>query len=76
MIGVVDDVRYYGLAEMARPLAYLPLAQRFFLHVRSPADSGVTLQHVRGVLADVDGAETLSGRRPCSPASSRWSPWC
>ncbi len=30
VIGVVDDVRYYGLAEAARPLAYLPLAQRFF----------------------------------------------
>ena len=97
VIGVVDDVRYYALAERTRPLAYLPLAQRFFpqafLHARSPADAGVTLQHVRGVLADLDPGAPLSsvstlrcrvnealstagGRRPCWPASSRWSPWC
>ena len=63
VIGVVDDVRYYGLAEAARPLAYLPLAQRFFpqafLHARSPADTGVTLQHVRQVLADLDPGAPL-----------------
>ena len=65
VIGVVDDVRYYALAEPTRPLAYLPLAQRFysraFVHARSPADAGVTLQHVRRVLAGLDPGVPLSG---------------
>ena len=65
VVGVVDVVRYNTLAEPARPLAYLPLAQRFFprafIHARSPADAGVTLQHVRRVLADLDPAVPLSG---------------
>ena len=64
VIGVVDDVRYGALAEPARPLAYLPLAQRFFprvfIHARAPANPGVTLQHVRRTLADVDPAVPLS----------------
>ena len=80
MIGVVDDVRYYALAEPARPLAYLPLAQRFFpqafLHVRSPADMGVTLRHVREVLADLDPGAPLSGvstlRARVDEALDRW----
>ena len=80
VIGVVDDVRYRALAEPTRPLAYLPLAQRFFsrafLHARSPADAGVTLQHVRRVLAGLDpgvplsGAGTLSGK--VDEALDRW----
>ena len=65
VIGVVDDVRYGALAEPARPLAYLPLAQRFFprvfIHARAPASPGVTLQHVRRALADLDPAVPLSG---------------
>ena len=64
VIGVVDDVRYGALTEPTRPLAYLPLAQRFFprafVHVRSPADPGVTLQHIRRVLADLEPAVPLS----------------
>ena len=80
VIGVVDDVRYRVLAEPARPLAYLPLAQRFFprafLHARSPADPGVTLQHVRRVLADLDPGAPLSGvstlRARVDEALDRW----
>ena len=80
VIGVVDDVRYRVLAEPARPLAYLPLAQRFFpqafLHTRSPADAGVTLQHVRRVLADLDPGVPLSGvstlRDRVDEALDRW----
>ena len=64
VVGVVDDVRYGALAEPARPLAYLPLAQRFFprafIHVRAPANPGVTLDHVRRTLADLDPAIPLS----------------
>ena len=80
VIGVVDDVRYYALAEPARPLAYLPLAQRFFpqafLHARSPADMGVALQHVREVLAKLDPEAPLSGvstlRARVDEALDRW----
>ena len=80
VIGVVDDVRYYALAEATRPLAYLPLAQRFspeaFLHARSPADAGTTLQHVRRVLADLDPGVPLSGagtlRDRVDEALARW----
>ncbi len=80
VIGVVDDVRYHGLTEPTRPLAYLPLAQRFFpqafLHVRSPAAAGVTLQHVREVLADLDPGAPLSGastlRDRVDEALARW----
>ena len=80
VVGVVDDVRYYALAEATRPLAYLPLAQRFFpeafLHARSPADAGTTLQYVRRVLADLDPAVPLSGAGPLrdrvDEALARW----
>ena len=80
VIGVVDDVRYRALAEPTRPLAYLPLAQRFFsqafLHARSPAGAGATLQHVRDVLADLDPAAPLSGagtlRDRVDEALARW----
>ena len=80
VIGVVDDVRYRALAEPTRPLAYLPLAQRFysraFLHARSPAAAGVTLQHVRRVLAGVDPGVPLSGAGTLSDkvdeALDRW----
>ncbi len=80
VIGVVDDVRYYALAEATRPLAYLPLAQRFypraFLHARSPAGAGDTLQHVRRVLADLDPGAPLSGagtlRAKVDEALARW----
>ena len=80
MIGVVDDVRYYAPAEARRPLAYLPLAQRFypeaFLHTRSPADAGTTLQHVRRVLADLDPGVPLSRagtlRDRVDEALARW----
>ena len=78
--GVVDDVRYRALAEPTRPLAYLPLAQRFysraFLHARSPAAAGVTLQHVRRVLAGLDPGVPLSGAGTLSDkvdeALDRW----
>ena len=80
VIGVVDDVRYYALAEATRPLAYLPLAQRFypraFLHARSGADAGPTLGHVRRVLADLDPGVPLSGagtlRDRVDEALARW----
>ena len=80
VIGVVDDVRYYALAEATRPLAYLPLAQRFFprafLQARSPAGAGDTLQHVRRVLADLDPGVPLSGagtlRGKVDEALARW----
>ena len=73
-------MRYYALAEQTRPLAYLPLAQRFFpeafLHARSRADAGVTLQHVRRVLADLDPGVPLSGagtlRAKVDEALARW----
>ena len=64
VVGVVDDMRYGALTEPALPLAYLPLAQRFFsrtfLHVRSPADTGVTLQHLREVVGELDASVPLS----------------
>ena len=80
VIGVVHDVRYYALAEATRPLAYLPLAQRFFprafLHARSGADAGPTLGHVRRVLADLDSGVPLSGagtlRDRVDEALARW----
>ena len=81
VIGVVDDVRYRALAEPTRPLAYLPLAQqrfysRAFLHARSPADAGETLQHVRRVLAGLDPGVPLSGagtlRDKVDEALDRW----
>ena len=58
----------------------MPLAQRFFsqafLHARSPADPGVTLQHVRQVLADVDPEAPLSNvstlRARVDEAFDRW----
>ena len=68
------------MAEATRPLAYLPLAQRFFpralLHARSGADAGPTLGHVRRVLADLDPGVPLSGagtlRDRVDEALARW----
>ncbi len=81
VIGVVDDMRYRALAEPTRPLAYLLLAQqrfhsRAFLHARSPAGAGATLQHVRRVLAGLDAGVPLSGAGALSDrvdeALARW----
>ena len=67
VVGVVDDMRYASLMERALPLAYVPLAQRFFptafLHVRSATGTEVTLPHLRQVVANLDPGAPLSDVR-------------
>ena len=80
VVGVVDDTRYGGLTEPALPLAYLPLAQRFFpttfLHVRSATGTAITLPHLRQVVAGLDPGAPLSDagslRDRVEAALDRW----
>ena len=80
MVGVVDDMRYGALTEPALPVAYLPLAQRFFspafIHLRSPTDTGIPLQQLRRVVAELDPGAPLSDVRSLSDrvdqALDRW----
>ena len=64
VVGVVDDTRYSSLTERVLPLAYLPLAQRFFpttfIHVRSATGTAITLPHLRQVVAGLDPGAPLS----------------
>ena len=64
VVGVVDDTRYGSLTERVLPLAYLPLAQRFFpttfIHVRSATGTAITLPHLRQVVAGLDPGAPLS----------------
>ena len=64
VVGVVDDTRYASLTERGLPLAYLPLAQRFFpttfLHVRSATGTAVTLPHLRRLVEGLDPGAPLS----------------
>ena len=64
VVGVVDDTRYASLTERGLPLAYLPLAQRFFptafLHVRSATGTATTLPHLRRLVAGLDPGAPLS----------------
>ena len=80
VVGVVDDMRYGALTEPALPVAYLPLAQRFFspafIHLRSPTDTGMVLQQLRRVVAELDPGAPLSDVRSLSDrvdqALDRW----
>ena len=80
VVGVVEDMRYRSLTERALPLAYLPLAQRFFptafLHVRSETGTRVTLPHLRHVVAGLDPGAPLSDvgslRDRVAAALDRW----
>ena len=64
VVGVVDDTRYASLTERVLPLAYLPLAQRFFpttfIHVRSATGAPTTLPHLRRLVAGLDPGAPLS----------------
>ncbi|MCY4026045.1 MAG: ABC transporter permease [Acidobacteria bacterium] len=64
VVGVVDDTRYASLTEGPVPLAYLPLAQRFFpttfVHVRSATGTPTTLPHLRRLVAGLDPGAPLS----------------
>ena len=80
VVGVIDDMRYGALTETALPVAYLPLAQRFFspafIHLRSPTDTGTALQQLRRVIAELDPGAPLSDVRSLSDrvdrALDRW----
>ena len=64
VVGVVDDTRYGSLTERVLPLAYLPLAQRFFptafIHARSATGTPITLPHLRRLVAGLDPGAPLS----------------
>jgi predicted permease len=58
VVGVVDDVKYAGLAEATGPALYVPLRQLPFgnqnLVVRVSGDSGSVVNSIRAVLQTVD----------------------
>ena len=80
VVGLVDDTRYGSLTEPELPLAYLPLAQRFFptafIHVRSATGTTPTLPHLRQAVAGLDPAAPLSDagslRDRVDAALDRW----
>jgi putative ABC transport system permease protein len=63
VVGVVDDVRHYGVSEPGQPMLYRPLAQMPFgrgsLLVRHAGASGVMLQTLRRTVWTVDGTVPL-----------------
>ena len=59
VIGVVDDVRYYALAEATRPLAYLPLAPALL-------PGGIPPRPVARRCRHHPGARPAGARRPRS----------
>ncbi|MCY4077443.1 MAG: ABC transporter permease [Acidobacteria bacterium] len=64
VVGVVDDTRYGSLTERVQPLAYLPLAQRFFptafIHAQSVTGTPITLPHLRRLVGGLDPGAPLS----------------
>jgi putative ABC transport system permease protein len=58
VVGVVNDIRFYGLRTAPRPELYLPHAQRSYLimnmAVRTAADPAALVPLVRQALRDVD----------------------
>ncbi len=67
VVGVVADMRYGSLTERELPLAYLPLAQRFFptafIHVRSATGTAITLPHLRRMVTQLDPGASLTDVR-------------
>ncbi len=58
IIGVVQDVKYFGLAEASQPSLYLPIAQapfrRMYLTLRTRQDPDLLMGTVRSAVASVD----------------------
>jgi predicted lysophospholipase L1 biosynthesis ABC-type transport system permease subunit len=58
IVGVVDDVRFGGLADTTRPVVYVPLAQDVYsavtVAVRTAGDPAALTAPVRGALAALD----------------------
>jgi len=64
IVGVVQDVRYFGLAEISRPSLYLPVAQapfrRMSYAVRATRDPADLAAAVRTVVATIDPTVPVS----------------
>lgn len=67
IIGVVDDVRYFGIDQAQTPSIYLSLEadpyRNLYLTVRGQADAATTMAGLRAAVREVDPALALSDLR-------------
>jgi putative ABC transport system permease protein len=68
VVGVVDDVKWDGLAEVGRTALYVPLSQfdaagEARLIIRTTGDTGPVLANLRDVVAAIDNATPVSDVR-------------
>src|SRR5262249_16607719 len=85
IVGVVDDVKYAGLAEATGPALYVPLRQLPFrnqnLVVRVSGDAAVVVKGVRAALKEIDGdppladVRTMDDRLRAAAGQPRFRTW-
>jgi putative ABC transport system permease protein len=58
IVGIVDDVRYFGAGDEIRPVAYVPLGQDsrrgMMMVVRTAGDAGMLIPHLRSAVREFD----------------------
>jgi putative ABC transport system permease protein len=85
VVGVVDDVKYAGLADATGPALYVPLRQLPFrdqnLVVRVSGDAGAVMTSIRAVLKTMDAdvplanVQTMDDRLRTAAGQPRFRPW-
>ncbi len=70
IVGVVDDVRFFGIDEQQTPSAYLPMhrypSRRFFIVLEGAGDPRLLSGPLRETVASLDPALALDDVRPMS----------
>lgn len=68
IVGVVDDIRYFGIEQAQTPSIYLPLEpdpyRNLYLTVRGHGDPAALMAGLRAAVHEVDPALALSDLRP------------
>ncbi len=68
IVGVVDDVRFFGVDQAQTPTAYFPLEamprRNLYLSVRSEADAGSVMAGMRQAVRQLDPALAMADLRP------------
>lgn len=68
VIGVVDDVRFFGMERRQTPAAYFPMhrfsPRRFFIALRSTSEPGLLVRPLRDAVASLDPTVALDDVQP------------
>jgi predicted permease len=72
IVGVTNDVRYFGAADKAQPLVYVPHSQDSYrsmvLVVRTAADAAAVTPAIRGLVREIDAGLALGQVRTMDEA--------